>query len=30
VLADSVGLRWALLVVPALAAIGAFTQRSHR
>ena len=29
VLADSVGLRWALLVVPALSAIGAFTQRSR-
>lgn len=30
VLADSVGLRWAILIVPALAAVGAFTQRSHR
>lgn len=30
VLADSVGLRWALLVVPCLAAVGAFTQRSRR
>jgi len=29
VLADSVGLRWALLVVPVLSAIGAFTQRSR-
>jgi hypothetical protein len=28
VLADSVGLRWALLIVPALATLGAFTQRS--
>jgi len=27
VMADSVGLRWALLVVPALAALGAITQR---
>lgn len=30
VLADSVGLRWAILVVPALSAVGAFTQRSRR
>ncbi len=30
VLADSVGLRWAILVVPALSALGAFTQRSRR
>jgi predicted MFS family arabinose efflux permease len=30
VLADSVGLRWALLVVPVLCAVGAFTQRSPR
>lgn len=30
VLADSVGLRWALLVVPVLATVGAFTQRSRR
>ncbi len=30
VLADSVGLRWALLVVPVLSAVGAFTQRSPR
>ncbi|MGB8859511.1 MAG: MFS transporter [Ilumatobacteraceae bacterium] len=30
ILADSVGLRWALLIVPGLAAIGAFTQRSRR
>ena len=27
VMADVVGLRWALLVVPALAALGAITQR---
>lgn len=27
VLADSVGLRWAILIVPALAVLGAFTQR---
>jgi MFS family permease len=30
VLADMVGLRWALLVVPALAAVGAITQRPRR
>ena len=30
VLADSVGLRWALLIVPVLAGTGAFTQRSRR
>ncbi len=30
VLADAIGLRWALLVVPALAAVGAVTQRPHR
>ena len=28
-LADSVGLRWAILIVPVLAAVGAFTQRSR-
>ena len=27
VLADAVGLRWAMLVVPVLAAVGAVTQR---
>lgn len=30
VVADAVGLRWAILVVPVLASIGAFTQRSRR
>lgn len=30
VLADGVGLRWALLIVPALAALGAVTQRPAR
>ena len=30
VLADSVGLRWAILIVPALALLGAFTQRPRR
>lgn len=30
VLADSVGLRWAILVVPALGLLGAFTQRPRR
>ena len=30
VLADMVGLRWAILVVPLLAAIGAFTQRPRQ
>jgi len=30
VLADAIGLRWALLVVPALAAMGAVTQRASR
>lgn len=30
VLADRIGLRWALLVVPALAAVGAVTQRPRR
>ena len=30
VLADTVGLRWALLIVPVLAGTGAFTQRSRR
>ena len=30
ILADAIGLRWALLVVPALAAIGAVTQRASR
>jgi hypothetical protein len=27
VLADSIGLRWALLIVPAACALGAYTQR---
>jgi predicted MFS family arabinose efflux permease len=30
VLADAVGLRWALLIVPVLSVLGAFTQRSSR
>ena len=30
VLADAVGLRWAILVVPALALLGAVTQRPRR
>jgi len=30
VLADAVGLRWAILVVPVLAGVGAVTQRSRR
>lgn len=29
-LADAVGLRWAILIVPVLAALGAVTQRPRR